>query len=121
MDSKAPTTDALEIINDINAGTLVALMGTALTQIAANVVNNRKKGEMTLKFAIAQVGDGAQVNIVSTLRYQHPTLRGKSTEETSYATPFYVGAGGALSLTPMTMDMPLGKAGHQHKLDPQRA
>lgn len=98
----APTTNAEEILADLDGGVFAQKMGRALSDVARNVVNTGKKGEVVVKFNFKQIGESSQVQCDHTIKYLMPTQRGKVTEENTTATPLHVGANGKLTLFPDT-------------------
>lgn len=108
---KAHTTDAVEVLNDIQAGVLVGQIGRALTEVSAHTVDYGGVGEVTLKLKIKHIGEGCQVMVESKLNYKHATKRGDKAESASYKTPMHVGPGGSLSITPETMQLNLQNGG----------
>ena len=87
-------TDTSEFIASLNAGVFAQQVGTALSAVAAGVVEFSKQGEVTLKFTLKQIGQSNQVAITHTLDFVEPTKRGKRREDTTLDTPMYVTANG---------------------------
>jgi hypothetical protein len=93
-------TDLTELLPDLNGGVFEQQINGALSDIAANVCTHGKKGELVIKFAMKQIGEGNQVALTHSLKSVVPKARGKVTEETSTETPLHVERGGKLSLYP---------------------
>ena len=113
MNQKTSKTDIAELLPELNAGVFVEQINTALSDIAANVVTHGKKGELSLRFTLKQIGESNQVALTHSLKSVVPKARGKITEETATDTPLHVGHGGRLSLFPNTqtkMDLGAGAA-----------
>lgn len=116
------TTDFSELIGELNAGVYEQQINRALTDIAANVVTHNKKGELTLKFTVKQIGESNQVQVTHSLKAVTPKARGKITEETATDTPLHVGVGGKLTLYPNTQTrMELGAGAATGRSDGVRA
>lgn len=111
---KAPTTDVIGVLGEIQAGVLITQLGHALTQLSASTIEFGKTGEVVLKFKTKQISDACQLVLDSTMSYKIPTSRGERAEKTTFKTPLFVGRGGALSITPETMDLTLVGGGHPH-------
>lgn len=114
---KAPTTDFCELLPDIAAGVLIKQLEYALTNVAACVVEHGNKGVVTLKLELNRIGQSCQVNCTSSLISNAPGRRKDSVVETrQHETPLFVGAGGALSVTPETVPFDLQKGGHSQTI-----
>lgn len=122
MNQKSSKTDITELLPELNAGVFVEQINTALSDIAANVVTHGKKGELTLRFQVKQIGESNQVAVTHSLKSIVPKARGKITEETATDTPLHVGHGGRLSLFPNTQTkMELGAGAATGRTDGARA
>lgn len=113
MNTETPTTDVAELLGELNAGVYEQQINRALSDIAANVCTHGKKGELTLKFTVQQIGDSNQVKVTHALKSVVPKARGKVTEEHATDTPLHVGSGGKLTLFPNNqtrMDLGAGAA-----------
>ena len=114
-------TDFQEVLADLNGGVYLEQINTAISDIAANVVSHGKKGELTLKLSISQIGDTNQVNVTHSLKSVLPLPRGRIIEENEVDTPLHVASGGKLSLFPNTqtrMEMGAGAATGRTDGDP---
>jgi hypothetical protein len=96
--STAAATDIAEFVTDLDGGQFERLLSIALSQTAAAVVDNGKKGEVKVTFSVERIPGTHQVRIGHALKFTKPTSMGKSSEETAGATVLYVGKYGALSL-----------------------
>lgn len=83
-------TDTTEFLQSLNAGVFAQQVGTALSAVAAGVVDHGKKGKVTLTFELSQIGESNQVKINHKLDYIQPTKRGSKREDTALDTPMYV-------------------------------
>lgn len=101
MNQATPKTNFAELVGDLNGGVYEQQINAALSDIAANVCTHGKKGELTLKLTIQQIGDSHQVKVTHSLKSVTPKARGKVTEEHAVDTPLHVGKGGRLSLYPV--------------------
>ena len=95
-------TDFAELIGDLNAGVFQEQINHALTDIAANVVTHGKKGELTIKLVLKQIGESSQVSVMHSLKSVTPKPRGRIVEESESETPLHVAKGGVLTLFPNT-------------------
>lgn len=111
-------TDTTAFIQDLDGGTLESKLAQILSNVAAAVVDNERKGSVTLKFDISRIGQSFQVNVTHTLGFKQPTLRGESSEIESGVTPMHVGKGGSLTLFPANQGQLFGKDGHAAPLMP---
>jgi hypothetical protein len=93
-------TSVVDLLPDLNGGVFEQQLNAMLSDIAANVCTHGKKGELTIKFAMKQIGEGNQVALTHSLKAVTPKARGKVTEETSTDTPLHVERGGKLTLYP---------------------
>ena len=83
-------TDPGEFIASLNAGVLAQQMGTALSDVAANVIEHGKKGKVVLTLDLSQIGDSHQVKVAHKLEFTIPTKRGSKREDLATETPFFV-------------------------------
>ena len=96
--STAAATDVAEFITDLDGGQFERLLSIALSQTAAAVVDNGKKGEVKVTFQVERIPGTHQVRVGHVLKFTKPTSMGRSMEETDGATVLHVGKFGALSL-----------------------
>lgn len=92
-----------ELFEGLGAGVLQGQLERALSDVALGVVTHGdkgKKGKVVLTFDVARIGESTQVNVTHKLEYKQPTARGKRSEDVTGQTPFHVGRGGRLTLTP---------------------
>ncbi|GAA0721577.1 hypothetical protein [Dokdonella soli] len=115
-------TNIAELLGDLNAGVFEEQINTALSDIAANVCTHGKKGELTIKFKLQQIGEGSQVAVTHSIKSVVPKSRGKVTEEMATDTPLHVERGGRLTLYPTTQTkMELGAGAATGRTDGVRA
>lgn len=95
-------TNIAELLGELNAGVFEEQINTALSDVAANVVTHGKKGSLTIKLTMQQIGESNQVALTHELKSVIPKARGKVTEEHATETPLHVGQGGKLTLFPNT-------------------
>lgn len=96
----AAKTDIADLLGDLNGGVFERQINQAISDIAANACTHGKKGEMTIKFTIQQIGDGDQVEVKHAFKAKVPTMRGSVTEEHETTTPLHIERGGRLTLFP---------------------
>ncbi|UEW68412.1 translation elongation factor [Xanthomonas phage MET23-P3] len=94
------------LMEELDGGTLGARIAAALAEAAVGVAacnDKRKKGKVTVEFAITPVGgDQSQVQIDHTVKFATPTQRGKKLEEIATSSVMYVSNRGALTVLPNT-------------------
>lgn len=93
-------TDPSQFVTDLDAGVFAEKLGTALSDVAAGVIDHGKPGRVSITFELKRIGDSYQVAIDHKLSYMKPTKRGKVMEENTTQTPMHVGRGGRLTLFP---------------------
>ena len=91
-----------ETLGELDAGIFTAKVTSALKLVALGVIENRKKGQVTIVLDLEQIGDSASVQVKSTLKYNKPTKNGKTTEDNTTSTPMYVDGDGYLTISPQT-------------------
>src|SRR5512138_3809285 len=97
------TYDFTETLGELDAGVFASKLSRAVADTALGVMTNGdkgKKGKVTITLEFSRIGESSQVNVDHTLVYSKPTKRGKSSEEDTTQTTFYVGRGGHLSIVP---------------------
>lgn len=99
-ETTASVTDVGEFITDLDGGVFDSKLSASLSQVAAAVVDNKRVGEVSVKFAFKHIPGTSQVQIEHTIKYTRPTLTGKASEEDTQTTPMHVGKFGKLSLSP---------------------
>lgn len=102
MNAQVPITDLNSLFEELDAGVFGQKVATALSDVALGVVSTGKPGEVTITFAMKQIGDSRQLEMSHKLKYSRPTAKGKLSEENTTKTPLYVGSRGALTLIPDT-------------------
>jgi hypothetical protein len=97
-DTTAAATDVSEFITDLDGGQFDRLLSIALSKTAAATVNHAKKGKVSMELTFEQIKGTHQVRVSHVIKFAHPTLSGKASEEATGATVLHVGRYGALSL-----------------------
>ncbi|MBN8431838.1 hypothetical protein JF535_13350 [Microbulbifer salipaludis] len=92
-------TNVEEFITDLDAGVFAEKLSRALSDVAAGVCDNEKKGKVTIDFDIQLLGS-SQVNVQHTLKYTIPRRNGESTEKNVTKTAMHVGKGGRMTFFP---------------------
>jgi len=98
--SNTNQTDITSLLPELNGGVFEGQINRAISDCAANVVTHGKKGVVTIKLEIEQIGETHQITMKHSLKVDMPTLRGKIVEESSTDTALHVGSGGAITLLP---------------------
>lgn len=91
-----------ETLGEFDAGVFVSKVAFALKTVALSVVENSKKGQVTIVLDLDQIGDSQSVQVKHTLKFNKPTKNGKATEENTTSTPMYVDKDGYLTISPQT-------------------
>lgn len=96
--------DFIETLNDLDAGVFSAKLTRAVKDVAIGAVEYGKTGKVVIDLTMKRIGESHQVNLEHKLKYDKPTLRGKSIEEDATSTPMHVGRGGKITLMPDTQE-----------------
>ncbi|MEG0921321.1 MAG: hypothetical protein RSD57_13555 [Comamonas sp.] len=99
-ETTAAATDVSEFITDLDGGQFERMLSIAISQVAAGVVDNKRVGEVSVKFHIDHIPGTSQVNLKHTLKFARPTADGKAGEEATRTTVLHVGKFGKLTLMP---------------------
>lgn len=91
-------TDMAEFITDLDGGQFEVMLSTALSRVAAAVVDHERKGKVSVSFEILKVPGTHQVRVVHGVKFSNPTSMGNQSEEIESSTVLYVGKGGAMSI-----------------------
>lgn len=91
-------TDTAEFLTDLDGGFFEVVVSKALSEVAAAVIDNGKKGKVVITFDMERIQGTHQVRLEHGCKLVRPTSMGKASEETSGATVLYVGQYGAMSL-----------------------
>lgn len=94
----AAATDVAEFITDLDGGQFEVMLSTALSRVAAAVIDHERKGKVSVVFDISKIAGTHQVRIAHGVKFSNPTSMGMQSEEIETATVLHVGKGGALSL-----------------------
>lgn len=105
------STNVEKFFSELDGGVFVEQLGAILSASAAGVVDHDRTGEVTIKLGLRKIGNGHQVAVNHTLKYSHPTKRGKIGEEQTTSTPMHVGKNGALSFFPENQGTMFDKRG----------
>ena len=92
-------TNLPEFLEGLDAGIVEERLAALLSDVSLGVtsIEGKKDGEIVLKLKVSKVGDD-QVMIAHTITHKIPNAKGSKSEERSGQTPFYVNAGGGLTL-----------------------
>lgn len=93
-----------DTLQELDAGIFAEKVTQAMKKVALGVVNNHKKGQVTITLDLEQIGETDYVQIKHTLKYNQPTIRGKLIEDNASSTPMHVSREGYLSISPLTQD-----------------
>jgi hypothetical protein len=104
------TTDVNEFFTDLDAGVFEQKLSKVLSDVAAAVVEHGRKGELTIKLDMSQIGNSNQVMIKSKMSFARPTTRGTAKEDETTQTPMFIGKKG-LSMLPENQGQMFDKRG----------
>lgn len=93
-------TDTTQFFGDLSGGVFEQQLAHMLSDVALGVVLHKKKGEVVVKFKVAQIADSSQVTIDHEITHKTPTKRGSKGETVGDQTPMFVAKGGALTVMP---------------------
>jgi hypothetical protein len=98
VDTTRAATDVAEFLTDLDGGQMEHLLSIALSETAAAVVDQDRKGVVKLELSFERIDGTHQVRVGHKVVYAKPTTTGKATEESNGATVLHVGRFGKLSL-----------------------
>jgi hypothetical protein len=93
-----------DTLQELDAGIFVNKVHDALKKVALGVVNQSKKGSVTIQLDLSRIGESDSVQVQHTIKYNQPTMRGKLVEDNTTITPMHVSREGYLSVSPQTQD-----------------
>ncbi len=96
---------------DLDGGVFEEKLSRVLSDVASAAIEYGRKGEVTIKLNLSQIGSSHQVQIDHTLKYKRPTNRGSISEDNATSTPMHVGTGGALTFFPENQTQMFDKKG----------
>lgn len=94
------STNVEQLFADLDGGMFERKLSHILSEVAGAVVDHGKKGQITIKLDLSQIGTSHQVAIAHSLQYKRPTSRGSASEDETTTTPMHVGKKGALTFFP---------------------
>ena len=66
-------TDVAEFITDLDGGQFEVMLSTALSRVAAAVVDHERKGKVSVTFDILKIPGTHQVRITHAVKFSNPT------------------------------------------------
>lgn len=94
----AAATDVGEFFTDLDGGQLDTMLSVALSTTAAAVIDNSKKGKVTIELEFEQIKQTHQVVVNHKLTFKAPSRLGNKSETVIGASVLHVGKNGRLSL-----------------------
>ena len=91
-------TDMAEFITDLDGGQFEVMLSTALSRVAAAVVDHERKGKVSVTFEVLKIPGTHQVRVMHGVKFANPTSMGNQSEEIETSTVMHVGKGGAMSI-----------------------
>lgn len=104
------STNTNEFLTDLGGGVFEQKVSQAMSDVAAAVIDNERKGKLTLTFDFKSISQ-SQVMVAHSIKYEKPTRNGRSIEEDTTQTPMYVGPGGHTSFFPLDQTQLFTKTG----------
>lgn len=92
--------DPNEVLGEFDGGQFMLILSRALGTVAAAVVDNKRKGKISLEFDFAQIPNTQQVSITHSLKLSRPTADGEASEKVKRDTVMHVGKFGKLTVMP---------------------
>lgn len=100
-------TNVKDFIEELGAGVFEAQLAHLLSEVSLGTVNHgsrNQKGKITIELSFQQLAENQQLIVTHKLSNTIPTGRGKRSEETANETAFFMGKGGALTISPPKED-----------------
>lgn len=92
--------EPMEVLGEFDGGQYVLMLARALGSVASSVIDNDRKGKITLELDFSRIKKTHQVAIKHSLKFQRPTMDGEAGEKVSRETVMHVGKFGKLSIMP---------------------
>ena len=111
--ASATVNDPNEVMGEFDGGQYLAMLARALGSVAAAVVDNERKGKITLELDFTRIKKTQQVSIKHSLKFSRPTMDGEASEKVARETVMHVGKYGKLTIMPESQMelLPKGPAG----------
>ncbi|KGH29252.1 hypothetical protein [Comamonas thiooxydans] len=98
--ASATVNEPNEVLGEFDGGQYLAMLARALGSVAASVVDNDRKGKITLELDFTRIKKTQQVSIKHSLKFSRPTMDGEASEKVSRETVMHVGRYGKLTIMP---------------------
>lgn len=98
--ASATVNDPNEVMGEFDGGQYLAMLARALGSVAAAVVDNERKGKITLELDFTRIKKTQQVSIKHSLKFSRPTMDGEASEKVARETVMHVGKYGKLTIMP---------------------
>lgn len=92
--------DPTEVLGEFDGGQFMLMLARALGSVSASVVDNERKGKITIELDISKIKKTHQVTIKHAMKFSRPTLDGEASEKVSRETVMHVGKFGKLTVMP---------------------
>lgn len=92
--------DPNEVFGEFDGGQYLMMLARALGSVAASVVDNDRKGKITLDLDFTRIKKTQQVSIKHSLKFSRPTMDGEASEKVARETVMHVGKYGKLTIMP---------------------
>lgn len=94
------TYDFTKTLEELDGGTFNAKVSSAIQDAALGTAEHGRKSTVVIELTVERIGESRQVTMTHKLKASRPTMRGKTSQEDTTATPLYVSKSGALSIAP---------------------
>lgn len=98
--ASAVVNDPNEVMGEFDGGQYLMMLARALGSVASSVVNNERKGKITLELDFTRIKKTQQVSIKHSLKFSRPTMDGEASEKVARETVMHVGKYGKLTIMP---------------------
>ena len=92
--------DPNEVLGEFDGGNFMLIFARALTSVGLSVVDNKRKGKISIDLDFTLIPNTQQVSITHTLKLSRPTADGESMEKVKRDTVMHVGKYGKLTVMP---------------------
>ena len=92
--------DPNEVLGEFDGGNFMLILARSLTSVGLSVVENKRKGKISIDLDFTLIPNTQQVSITHALKLSRPTTDGESMEKVKRDTVMHVGKYGKLTVMP---------------------
>lgn len=92
--------DPNEVLGEFDGGQFMLILSRSLGTVAAAVVDNKRKGKISIELDFTLIPNTQQVSITHALKLTRPTTDGEAMEKVKRDTVMHVGKYGKLTVMP---------------------